>query len=78
MRIHIEPEETQERLGRPVTVSLSCHAALFLLILVWAWLEPPPLQLGRPGGQRGQRGVGQRRTGHPDPVAQRASKPGGE
>ncbi|MEZ5362768.1 MAG: hypothetical protein R2748_10630 [Bryobacterales bacterium] len=53
MRIHIEPEETQERLGRPVTVSLSCHAALFLLILVWAWLEPPPLQLGDPEGNAG-------------------------
>ena len=53
MRIHIEPEEAKERLGRPVTVSLSCHAALFLLIVVWAWLEPPPLQLGDPEGGPG-------------------------
>jgi protein TonB len=53
MRIHIEPEEAKERLGRPVTVSLSCHATLLLLIVVWAWLEPPPLQLGDPTGKAG-------------------------
>ena len=53
MRIHLEPEEAKERLGRPVAVSLSCHAALFVLIAVWALLEPAPLQLGDPEGGAG-------------------------
>ena len=53
MKLHFEPEEAKERLGRPVTVSLSCHAALFLIIGLWALLEPPPLQLGDPEGKAG-------------------------
>jgi TonB family protein len=53
MRIHIEPEETKERLGRPVAVSLSCHAALFVLIAVWTLLQPAPFQFGDPGGTAG-------------------------
>jgi TonB family protein len=53
MKIHLEPEEAKERLGRPVAVSLSCHAALFLIVGLWALFEPPPLQLGDPAGKAG-------------------------
>ena len=53
MRLHLEPEEAKERLGRPVAVSLSCHTALFVMIMVWAMLEPPPVQLGDPEGKAG-------------------------
>jgi protein TonB len=53
MRIHLEPEEAKERLGRPLTVSLSCHAALFVIVAVWALLEPEPIRLGDPAGKGG-------------------------
>ncbi len=53
MRIHLEPEEAKERLGRPVAVSLSCHTALFVIIMAWALLEPAPLMLGDPEGKAG-------------------------
>ena len=53
MRIHLEPEEAKERLGRPVAVSLSCHAALFVLVAVWAMLEEQPFQFGELDGTAG-------------------------
>ena len=46
MRIHLEPEEAKERLGRPVVLSVSCHTALFVTIALWGWFAPPPFQFG--------------------------------
>ena len=55
MRIHLDPdmEMKEERLGRPLSVSLGCHAALFVLILTWGWLQPPPFQFGELDGDSG-------------------------
>ncbi len=46
-------ELKEERLKRPMAVSLGCHGALFLLMLVWTWLQPPPFQFGDPDGDEG-------------------------
>lgn len=53
MRLHLEPEEAKERLGRPVAVSVSCHAAFFVIIAVWAMLEESPFQFGELDGTGG-------------------------
>lgn len=53
MRTHLEAEEAKERLGRPVAVSVSCHAALFLILGVWALVRDAPFQFGELDGTAG-------------------------
>ncbi len=55
MRIHLDPdmELKEEKLRRPMVVSLGCHGALFLVIGLWTWLQPPPFQFGDPEGDEG-------------------------
>ncbi len=54
MRQHVEThEEMSEGLKRPVVVSLSCHAGLLVLTMVWSWFSPPPFQFGETTGDAG-------------------------
>lgn len=42
MRVHVEaPDEGREQLRKPVMVSLSCHAALLVVILAWSIFSNP-------------------------------------
>lgn len=52
MRIHLEPELQGEKLKKPATVSVACHAALFVLIAVWGYIRPE-MRIGDPGGDEG-------------------------
>lgn len=55
MRSHLDPdmELKEAKLKRPMAVSLGCHGALFLLIGLWTWLQPPPFQFGDVDGDEG-------------------------
>lgn len=53
MKIHLDPELQQEKLGKPAAVSLACHSALFLIVVLWGLIQPPPFQFGDPDGDAG-------------------------
>jgi len=55
MKIHLDPdlELKEAKLKRPMAVSLGCHGALFLVIGLWTWLQPPPFQFGELDGDEG-------------------------
>ena len=53
MKIHLEPELQGEKLSRPAVVSAACHAALFLIVVLWGYLSPPPFQFGKQDGDEG-------------------------
>ena len=53
MKIHLDPELQKEKLGKPAAVSLACHSALFLIVVLWGFIQPPPFQFGDPDGDAG-------------------------
>jgi len=53
MKIHLEPELQSEKLKKPATVSVACHAALFLIVALWGLISPPPFQFGELDGDEG-------------------------
>jgi len=53
MRIHLEPELQSEKLKKPATVSVACHAALFLLVVLWGYIQPSPYRFGELDGDEG-------------------------
>lgn len=52
MKIHLEPELQSEKLKKPATVSVACHAALFLLVVLWGYIDPD-MVIGDPTGDEG-------------------------
>jgi TonB family protein len=54
MRTHVSAaDEDREQLKRPVVVSVSCHAGLLAVILVWSFFSPPPFEFGDADGADG-------------------------
>lgn len=54
MRLHVEAaDEGREQLKQPVVVSVSCHAALLVVIMAWTFFSPPPFQFGELDGDSG-------------------------
>ncbi len=48
-----DKRQSDNALGRPVAVSLSCHAALFAVMIGWGFLTPDAMPLGDPDGDKG-------------------------
>ncbi len=53
MKIHLDPELRHEKLSKPAAVSLACHTALFLIVVLWGFIKPTPIILGDPDGDAG-------------------------
>ena len=54
MKIHLDPELRQEALKKPAAVSLACHSALFLIVILWELIQPDPFRFGDVNGDSGQ------------------------